>query len=824
MNNIDSGYNSSSFIPWQTDGMAQSRTSSSGIKNTPPGARQIPLSQKPPTFTDGLGSKTITAVSSGITITDNNQTMNADSAWDEIENLLKQRTGLPSTHLAKARQCLNELPVTTFQYFEDLADAVITRLNTTLGTDYPLTDKTDDCKKKVNALWQLCKYLTTAFVAQSLLTSLPRTASAVGPARDTFRYLADSGMPNVLSLPMPDMCTGDNGVDRSRLQPGQTVCLKDGSKNGQQKYFIDHSDARNSVVITTGYGYGDVKVFADNRAWPDDSYPPLSDAAGTYQCAILKNPTAKWTMIAITGNYRYTSMVVDFDIDKCRVPRNMRSILRSRLSPPVLSDICAGQPRRKGRGELVDGQTICLPNGRKSNYFYIRGNKQLKQLTISTSHGSGDLSLHVGKTTPLDVARSSPLSAQAGNDECVVYKNVDSQITYVVVKGNKRDASLALDFNTDKCRPPLRPGFTEETLFRTNGYPYKTAHLLVYKLNFSDKVINWDRLEQDLDRLCEFYDKQSYGQFTVSWEMVEVHLPESISRYNANNVESTFRDRCHRLVKDTGVNSRKPGGDNIVMIATPDIGSGRSTGGGSFMTVMEYVSYTGVAVIAHELGHAMGLRHAYAINGGSKVFPETQNDSWFQCRGNTTCEAIRSDYLRDYGHKFDVMGGGDGARGTPNDMNLLYKSFFGWLDLEKDVPLVTESGRYRIYAFDHGEKDNGAIGLRLKSGNGDYTYWLAYRTVNNGWEELDTGIFINIEGYAEYQSDSIYWKTTSYLLDMTPDSISWDEWYDPLDSMLAPGKSFTDPWGGFTITTNQTGGVKDTASAWIEVDVLKLGN
>ncbi len=333
MNNIGSGYNSLSFALRQTDGVTQSHTSSTGV--APPAGRQIPLSQKPPAFADGLGSKTITAVSSGITITDNNQTMDADSAWDEIENLLKKRTAIPSTHLAKARQCLNELPVTTFQYFEDLADAVITRLNTTQGTDYPLTDKADDRKKKVSALWQLCQYLTTAFAAQSLLTSLPLRASATSPARDTFRYLADSGMPNVLSLPMPDMCTGGNRADRSRLLPGQTVCLQDGTRNSQQKYFIDHSDARNSVVITTGYGYGygDVKVFADTRAWPDDSYPPLSDAAGTYQCAILKNPTAKWTMITITGNYLDTSMVVDFDIDKCRVPRNMRNILRSRISP-----------------------------------------------------------------------------------------------------------------------------------------------------------------------------------------------------------------------------------------------------------------------------------------------------------------------------------------------------------------------------------------------------------------------------------------------------------------------------------------------------------
>ena len=830
MNDIGIRYNSSHFTPCQTNNADQTLTSSTGVKSTPHASRKLPLTEKSPPFIDGLGSKAITTVSSGITITDSKQTMDANDAWEEIESLLQNHIGLSSSHLEKAKQCLNELSATKFQYFEDLADAVITRLNTTEGTNYSLTGeiKTNDHNKSVGKLWEVCKYLTTAFAAQSLLTNLPLTASATNhnPAQYTVRYLADSGMPRLLSLPMPDACRESNKVNLKSLQPGQTICLKDGSKDSRQRYLINHTDVHKSIAITTGYGNGDVKVFADTTNWPDESYPPLSDAAGTYQCAILKNPGAKLTMITIAGNYRDTSMVFDFDVDKCRVPNNMRHILRPILSPtpPVLNDICAGQPWRKAKGELVDGQTICLPNGRKSNHFYIRGNQQLKQLAISTNHGSGDLSLHVGKTSPLGVSQSSPLSAQAGNDECVVYKNEDSQITYVVVKGNKKDASLALDFNSDKCRLPLRPGFTEETRSRTDGYPYKSAHLLVYKLNFSDQPNSWRELENDLERACDYYNKQSYGQFQASWEMVEVHLPESIERYHDRDVGTSFRNRCRQVVIDTGINPYDPGGDNIVMIASPSFTNSKARPGNSFMTIMDHND--NAAAIAHDMAHAMGLNHAGAIDAGNEIIRKMpENDSWYNCRGNITCKIERDKYLVNYGNQFDVMSGDNYL----TEMNLLYKSFFGWLDLEKDVPLATESGRYRIHAFDHGDKDNGPIGLRLKSGNGDYTYWLAYRTIHPDKNVDTNGIVINLEGYAESKandSDDRFWKTTSYLLDMTPDSIVGDyignsEKKDFKDSALAVGKSFTDPWGGFTITTNQTGGIADTARAWIEVDVVK---
>ena len=64
----------------------------------------------------------------------------------------------------------------------------------------------------------------------------------------------------------------------------------------------------------------------------------------------------------------------------------------------------------------------------------------------------------------------------------------------------------------------------------------------------------------------------------------------------------------------------------------------------------------------------------------------------------------------------------------------------------------------RIYAFDHGDKSNGPAGLRLKSGNGDYTYWAGFRTT--GLEAISNkqGVLINLDGYAQVEKRAREWK------------------------------------------------------------------
>ncbi|WP_152554021.1 hypothetical protein [Endozoicomonas elysicola] len=492
---------------------------------------------------------------------------------------------------------------------------------------------------------------------------------------------------------------------------------------------------------------------------------------------------------------------------------------------PVLPDICLTQGPSSGRTtELVEGEPVCIPDGDDLSYFYIGESDKQKSIAISTGHGRGDLSVFVGSGQWPDLS-AEPASSHPNNTECVVLEKPEQHWTTIAVKGHKDKASLAVDFNTDACRLPVRRGFTHETHVRTNGYPYKSAHLLVYKLNFSDAQLDWPNLEEDLQSVKEYYKRQSYDNFDVSWEMVEVNLGESIEKYN-NGTWTEWINRCSEVVKKTGVNPGKPGRNNLVLLVSPPVKDYNSSGGRSYMHI--YDKHNSAEVIAHEVSHAMGLRHAKALEAGTEVIKDMpDNDRWYNCHKLKTqssdCVEKRNQYFQEYGNVYSLMGKAHG-RNRLGEMNLLYKSFFGWVDLDTDVPMASTSGRYRIYAFDHADKSNGPIGLRLQSGNGKYTYWLEYRTTEPYSENAKQGVLINLEGYAEHETEPEYWRTTSYLLDMTPESGKpsspyWKE-NDYADSALTIGEIYTDKWGGFRIRPNRVGGTEDTANAWIEVEVV----
>ena len=61
----------------------------------------------------------------------------------------------------------------------------------------------------------------------------------------------------------------------------------------------------------------------------------------------------------------------------------------------------------------------------------------------------------------------------------------------------------------------------------------------------------------------------------------------------------------------------------------------------------------------------------------------------------------------------------------------------------------------RIYAFDHGDKSNGPVGL---SGNGDCTHRVEYRTTGPEANNTRQDILINLDGYPQVGNRAQEWK------------------------------------------------------------------
>ena len=791
--------------------------------------------------------------------------MDMETAWGEVEHYLEHLIGLSPEHLQEAQRNLQELTVNRFQYLQDLVDHLVTNLNEQKGTQYPLMDEIGDDSQASGGggvsgkLFTLTQYFIAALASQSVLNQIIPLAQAATTSglRDltnadrvlapplthlqkNYEFFADytpqiSVPDNDSPFTLRDKCreTGfgmafdTTGVKKPKLLKnnstitgGYIACLPK-MKNSSLTLAMPKSDLQTSISVSTGYGTGNLKLSLNNGAPSDPGYPVPGRNSNT-ACTILKNPDQYWTFLTIKGDADRVALAVDFNTNKCRTPFNFG--VGSDQPKPVLTDACTNNKPVKDRQLLKVRKAVCLPDNQE-NQLIAPVLPRRKNVAITTGQGSGDLSLSV-KSLHVDRGRRANFqvnhSNRPGNNECIILDSPASPHAYITTSGKAQNASLVVDYNSDTCRLPVRPGFTQETNDRSQGFPYKSSHLLIYKLAYADADVNWPSLADDLEKTNEFYQKQAYDDFYISWDIFETRIDTPMDTLKEYQYRAQWQDMVFDAIQSTGVDPRNPGRNKMIMVVTPK-SEGLYSYATSNLVILDDGWKNDTGVIAHQMGHAMGLRGSGAIDGGPQVISDMpDDDSWHQCGNRQDCLDARKEYLKESGNFYDLMGP-NGHYDLTQEMSLFDKSFFGWIDPDTDAPLTRASGTYRIHAFDQGKKPDGPMGLRIESGNQKYTYWLEYRTTGKFANNTRQGVVVSLEGYAQGDSDTRYWDKKSYLLDMTPDSAkNSSAWWGPdfEDAALPIGQSYTDKWGGFTMTPKLVGGRENSPDAWIEVDVV----
>ena len=826
-------------------------------------ASELPLSKKSITriLTDSIPEITTPK----ITIMDSGQKLDMETAWGEIEQYLDKLIGLSPEHLREAQHNLQELTVNRFQYLEDLVDHLVANLNEQKGTQYPLMDEIGDDSQAEGGggisgkLFSFTKFAIVALASQSALNYMTPMAQAAtqsglhgltdpdrapAPAltsvQKNYEFFADytpqiSVPDNDSPYTLRDKCaeTGfgmafdTTGVKKPKLLKNNTTitggyiaCLPK-LKHSSLTLAMPKSDTQNSISVSTGYGTGNLKLSLNSGAPTDPGYPVPGRNSNT-ACAILKNPDQYWTFLTIKGDADRVALAVDFNTNKCRTPFNFG--IGSDRPKPVLTDTCTSNKPVRHKQLLTVRKAVCLPDN-QDNKLIVPVLPRRKNVAITTGQGSGDLSLSV-KSLHVDRGRSASFQVnhrnRPGNNECIILDSPGTPHAYITTSGKAQNASLVVDYNSDTCRLPVRSGFTRETNDRSQGFPYKSSHLLIYKLAYADADVNWPSLTDDLEKTNEFYQKQAYDDFYVSWDIIETRIDTPIDTFKEYQNRGQWRDIVFDAIQSTGVDPRNPGRNKMIMVVTPK-SEGLYSFATSNMVVLDDGWRNDTGVIAHQMCHAMGLRGSGAIDGGPQVIRDMpDDDSWHKCGNRQDCLDARKEYLKDSGNFYDLMGP-NGHYDLTHEMSLFDKSYFGWIDPDTDAPLTRASGTYRIHAFDQGKKPDGPMGLRIQSGDQRYTYWLEYRTTGKFADNTRQGVVVSLEGYAQPDHDPRYWDKKSYLLDMTPDSAkNSSAWWGPdfEDATLLVGQSYTDKWGGFTMTPKLMGGRENSPDAWIEVDVV----
>lgn len=174
-------------------------------------------------------------------------------------------------------------------------------------------------------------------------------------------------------------------------------------------------------------------------------------------------------------------------------------------------------------------------------------------------------------------------------------------------------------------------------------------------------------------------------------------------------------------------------------------------------------------LLAHELGHALGVIHANGWDCGEQILYSEDCWNW------------------EYGNSFDAMG----STGFSLHFNSYFKEIFGWVESGRALT-ITGSGTYTINNL---ESNSGIALAKIQILDTNKTpFYLELRKAigfdlnlnDASLASNQSGIFVNLPG-----------PLSSRLLDMSPTSLEW--WDDIKQTTLNSPNVFSDPGTGITI-------------------------
>ncbi|TNF06446.1 MAG: hypothetical protein EP323_05025, partial [Gammaproteobacteria bacterium] len=293
-----------------------------------------------------------------------------------------------------------------------------------------------------------------------------------------------------------------------------------------------------------------------------------------------------------------------------------------------------------------------------------------------------------------------------------------------------------------------------------------------------------------------FFVEASYGQASISGAVVD---------WTTIDQDSTtcLPDELASMANDNAIaNGYDPLGYNRLVYVFPKNACGFSGSayiGGNISWINGTIDNR---VIAHELGHNLGLYHSESLECGDQV-------------ASGSCSTIY------YGDTLDTMGTGNNAH-----FNAFQKERLGWL-LPEDIVEVSSAGVYQLKPYETAP-DGSAMALKVlrsinaATGQKNWLY-LEYRQPIGFDDNLASVTPSNIYNGVVLHAATEGNASSSRLLDANPNSDARGNYFDWLDPALTVGNSYSESSSGIFISTDIADSVGSEMTIQVDASACTAG-
>ncbi|WP_076414319.1 M9 family metallopeptidase [Shewanella sp. UCD-KL12] len=273
-----------------------------------------------------------------------------------------------------------------------------------------------------NEYWH---YLTLSgeFGGADLLVSTTEVFAEPDPAQ------GGGTNPNPNPDPAPDC--GAATMSYGQLTFGKDECIS----GGRSSFYVYVEEDNTQLTITTSGGTGDASLYYNADTWADSGNAQARSTNAGNEESIQVTANRGWRYIVVDTDSEYSGATINVSIGGATTPP---------VTPPNggnIANACQTQGAVSD-GRLTSGEAVCSADG--MNYYSMWVDAGSSELTVSTAHGTGDVSLYGGTSWPSAQSNSASSTNANSTSETFTVTNPSEGWYYITLESEITSSGIAI--------------------------------------------------------------------------------------------------------------------------------------------------------------------------------------------------------------------------------------------------------------------------------------------------------------------------------------------------------------------------------------------